>query len=57
MLTSLTGEFIVDLMGWDRAKRTKEHIIYREDYKDFDITKMENYIARPLKTSGFGASN
>ena len=30
---------------------------YRADYKDFDIAEIADYIARPLKTSGFGLAD
>ena len=57
-ITSMTGQCVVDLMRWDRAKRNPIAIGYTEEYKEWDITEMANKIARPLLfAGGLGATD
>ena len=57
VITSLVGKCVVDLMRFDRHKRSREPIIYRKDWRDFDITEMADLIAKPLKSGGLGAKD
>ena len=51
----LVDEYVVDMMRWDRHKRVSLLIIFRDDMRDFDISKMADMVAKPVKTGGLGA--
>ena len=57
VITCLTGECVVDLMRWDRHKRSKEPIIFRKDWCDFDIAEMADMIAKPLEEGRLGVED
>ena len=57
-ITSITGQCVVNLMSWNRAKRAPIAIGYTKAYKERDITKMTNIIARSLlETDGLESAD